>query len=147
AYYAGGSVAFTSVPRVALGVASDPEDESDNPRRLLMKIKGNLYGAVPTLAYRITADGPADVPWLEWGPDPAHVNVADVLDPIKETPEHRGTRNARRDWLRAFLADGPRPAHEVEDAAKAAGFKSRTIDRAKRGLVDSVKRGLGPWEW
>lgn len=147
AYYAGGSVAFTSVPRVALGVAPDPEDDNESPRRLLMKIKGNLYGSVPTLAFHIRSDGPADVPWLEWDIEPVRVNVADVLDPIKETPEDRGTRRACQDWLRSFLADGPRAAKDVEEAAKAAGFKGRTIERAKSGLVDSVKRGLGGWEW
>ena len=33
AYFAGGSVAFTGVPRVALGVAPDPSDENPAPRR------------------------------------------------------------------------------------------------------------------
>jgi hypothetical protein len=147
AYYAGGSVAFTSVPRVALGVAPDPEDESEAPRRFLMKIKGNIYGHVPALAYRIVAEGPAAVPWLEWEPDPVRINIADVLDPMKETPEDRSSRRACQEFLRTYLADGPKPSREVQGAAKAEGFKSRTIDRAKAGLVDSVKRGLGGWDW
>jgi putative DNA primase/helicase len=148
AYYAGGSVAFTAIPRVTLGVAPDPNDESENPRRLLMKIKGNLYGKVPTLAYRIAADGPADVPWIEWEPDPVTVDMADVLDPPKETPEDRNTRRACEDWLRKYLAEGPRYSTEVEDAAKKAGFKPRTIDRAKAKVADSVKRGLTDgWDW
>ena len=31
AYYAGGSVAFTAIPRVTLGVAPDPNDENEQP--------------------------------------------------------------------------------------------------------------------
>jgi hypothetical protein len=147
AYFAGGSVAFTSVPRVTLGVAPHPDDEGETTRRVLMKIKGNLYGAVPQLAYRIVADGPADVPWLEWEPDPVHVDVADALDPPKEAPEDRSSRKACEAWLRNYLAEGPRDATEVDAAVKAAGFKARTVDRAKRNVADSVKVGLGGWTW
>jgi putative DNA primase/helicase len=148
AYYAGGSIAFTSVPRVALGVAPDPEDDSDSPRRFLMKIKGNLYGAVPTLAYHIKADGPAGVPWLEWDPDPVHVNIADVLDPPKEDAEDRSSRRACEEWLRSYLGDGPRPAHDADKAAKDAGFKPTTIRRARERIADVAKRGFeGGWVW
>jgi hypothetical protein len=147
AYFAGGSVAFTSVPRVTLGVAPHPDDEDENPRRVLMKIKGNLYGAVPQLAYRIVANGPADVPWLEWEPDPVHVDVADALDPPKEAPEDRSSRKACEAWLRTYLAAGPRDATEVDTAVKAAGFKARTVARAKVKVADSVKVGLSGWIW
>ena len=151
AYYAGGSVAFTSVPRVVLGVARDPADESGNPRRLLMKIKGNLYGHVPTLAYHIRADGPASVPWIEWEPDPVSVHIADVFDPVRETAEDRTTRRACEEWLRSYLADGPRPAKDVEKGATEAGFTKATLRRARERVVDTVKTGrpgrTQQWEW
>jgi putative DNA primase/helicase len=151
AYYAGGSVAFTNVPRVALGVAKDPNDESENPRRLLLKLKGNLYGAVPTLAYRIVADDPAAVPSVEWEPNAVDVAIADVLDPVKETPEDRGTLRGCVEWLNTYLADGPRPSTDVEKAATAAGWKARTLRRAREKVVDSVKVGRPgqsqQWEW
>jgi putative DNA primase/helicase len=147
AYFAGASVAFTTVPRVALGVAPDPDDDSANPRRLLMKIKGNLYGPVSSLAYKIAADGPAAVPWLDWEPDAVTVDVAEALDPPKEKPEDRAPRRECEAWLRSYLADGPRDAADVEQAAKTAGFKPRTIDRAKARVADSVKQGLGGWVW
>ena len=152
AYYAGGSTAFTSVPRVALGVGADPADDSPTPRRFVMKIKGNLYGPVPTLAYHIKAEGPGTVPWLEWETAPVSVNIADVLDPMKETPEQRSTRLACIEWLRAHLADGPKRSEDVEAAAKAAGFKGATLRRARETVCDTVKVG-GPksgaqrWDW
>jgi putative DNA primase/helicase len=151
AYYAGGSVAFTAIPRVTLGVAPDPGDESPNPRRLLMKLKGNLFGPVPTLAYRIVGDGPADVPRIEWEPDPVVVNLADVLDPLKESAEDRSSRRACEEWLRAYLADGPQPSRDVEKAAEAAGFSRNTLRRAREKVADTAKTG-GPgrpqgWTW
>src|SRR5262249_9264386 len=124
AYYAGGSVAFSSLPRVTLGIAPDPTDEGDPPRRLLMKLKGNLYGAVPTLMYRIAADGAADVPRLDWSPDPVNVNITDVLDPVREDPEDRSSRRACEEWLRSYLSGGGRDAKKAEQDAQAAGFKA-----------------------
>jgi hypothetical protein len=151
AYYASGSIAFTAIPRVTLGVATDPNDESTNPRRLLLKIKGNLYGPVPTLAYTIIADGPADVPRIAWSPDPVNVTVADVLDPLKENAEERTSRRNCTEWLRSHLADGPRHSKDVEDAAKAAGFTSATLRRAREAVVDTVKTGQPgarqQWDW
>jgi putative DNA primase/helicase len=153
AYYAGGSVAFTGLPRVALGVAPDPSDPAPSPRRLLLKIKGNLYGHVPTLAYHIVADSPSSTPWLEWVADPVEVNTADVLDPPRENPDERSRRQACEAWLHAFLKHGPKPSSEVEDAAKAEGFSLRTLRRARERVADSVKvgspttTGSQQWEW
>jgi hypothetical protein len=151
AYYAGGSIAFSTVPRVTLAIAPDPGDDNPNPRRLLIKTKGNLYGAVPTLGYRIRADGPTAVPWIEWDPHPVTVNIADALDPLKENAAQRGSRHTCAEWLRSYLADGPRGCRDVEMAAQAQGFSLATLRRAREGLVDSVKSG-GPhgrqqWEW
>jgi putative DNA primase/helicase len=148
AYYAGGSIAFTAIPRVTLGVAPDPNDEHESPRRLLMKIKGNLYGAVPTLAYRIVAEHPASVPWIEWEADAVTVDIADVLDPVREDAEDRSTRRACEAWLRSYLADGPHPAKDAEKAATAAGYTPSTLRRARERVVDVAKRTFnGPWEW
>jgi len=150
-YYAGGSIAFTAVPRVVLGVAPDPEDESDNPRRFLAKLKGNLYGRVPTLAFRITAEHDGAIPWIEWEPEPVAVNLADLFDPPKESPEDRGSRRRCEAWLRAHLADGPQHAKDVEAAAVSAGFSRNTLRRAREVVCDTVKVGHpgGPqaWDW
>jgi putative DNA primase/helicase len=145
-YYAGGSIAFTAVPRVVLGVGPDPDDEGDNPRRFVAKLKGNLYGRVPTLAYRIAAANDAAVPHLDWEPEPVRVNLAAVFSPAMESPEDRGSRRACEGWLCSFLADGPRPAKEMDAAAKDAGFKPMTVRRARERVCDSVKDGTR-WVW
>jgi hypothetical protein len=145
-YYAGGSVAFTAVPRVVLGVGPDPEDESDNPRRFLAKLKGNLYGRVPTLAYRIAAVTDAAIPHLEWEPAPVSVNIAAVFSPLPESPEDRSSRRACEAWLRSYLGAGLKPAAEAEKEAVAAGFKKATIRRARERICDVVKDG-SHWAW
>jgi hypothetical protein len=38
------------------------------------------------------------------------------------------------DWLRRCLADGPRPASDVKEAAREVGIESRTLRRAKELL-------------
>jgi putative DNA primase/helicase len=150
-YYAGGSIAFTAVPRVVLGVAPDPEDESPSPRRFLAKLKGNLYGRVPTLAFRIRAESDGAVPWIEWEPDPVQVDLAALFDPARESPEDRGSRRRCENWLRSFLADGPQHARDVEAAALASGFSPHTLRRAREAVCDSVKvgqpGGRQGWDW
>lgn len=146
-YFAAGSIAFTAVPRVVLGVAPDPKDESSNPRRFLAKLKGNLYGRVPTLAYRIVAESDSAIPWIEWEPDPVDVNVADVFDPPKESNEDRGSRRRCEEWLREYLADGPKASREVEGAAIAQGYSTNTLRRVREALCDTVKQGRGGWDW
>jgi putative DNA primase/helicase len=152
AYFAGGSVAFTGLPRVALGVAVDPEDPDPiSPRRFLMKLKGNLYGHVPTLAYHIKAAGPADVPSLELGSDSVTVDIAAVLDPVRESPEDRSKRKACEGWLATYLGRGPKHSADVEREAEAQGFNKRTLRRARERVVDTVKVGQPGaeqrWEW
>lgn len=52
-------------------------------------------------------------------------------------------------FLRELLANGPMPASEAEEAAKANGIKERTLDRARQELgVKSGKDGdQGAWTW
>jgi hypothetical protein len=148
-YYAGGSVAFTAIPRVVLGIAPDPDDESASPRRFLVKLKGNLYGRVPTLAYRIVAEHDAAVPTIEWEPKPVDVDINTVFNP---NPQDGGQRRECETWLEDHLADGPRPSRDVMAAAAAAGFSKATLRRVREKLCDSVKggapgQGRQRWDW
>jgi hypothetical protein len=158
AYYAGGSVAFGAVPRVVLGANADPTDTTaTTPRRILAKIKGNLYGDVPMLAYQITADTDDGIPWLEWAAEP----VPEIKGCTGRAALEQLFRPPRRDkgskvedcraWLESYLAGGTeRDASEGEHAAHAAGFTTWTLDQARKGLVDSTHHGYGKgsrWTW
>jgi hypothetical protein len=137
-YYAGGSVAFSAIPRVVLGVASHPDDPS---QRILHKLKGNLFGAVSTLAFRILAAGPAAPPRLEWEPDPVDIDAEAVFKPAVETPQDRRDQAACRAWLVSYLAAGRKLARQGELDAVTLGYASRTVDRARQGLVKAVPVG------
>jgi hypothetical protein len=52
-------------------------------------------------------------------------------------------------FLEVELADGPRPASEIEAGAKKIGIARTTLFRARRALgVESSKSGFkGGWEW
>ncbi len=52
-----------------------------------------------------------------------------------------------RTWLKAYLAQGSKPAEEVALAAKQLGISPRTLNTIKRSLgVESVRRG-GGFHW
>jgi hypothetical protein len=64
--------------------------------------------------------------------------------------EHaQGALAEARDWLRTFMADGPRSASTVETEAAAAGLSWATVRRAKTALgIRAQKQGMsGGWMW
>jgi len=126
---AGGSIGFVGAARVVLAVGKDPEDEG---RRLLVSVKTNLTSSPAALAYRIIGRS-ADAASVEWEPEPAAGVEADaLLGPA--TLEDREERREADELLRDQLADGERPAVEVQKAARANGISDRTLNRAKRRL-------------
>jgi hypothetical protein len=149
AYFAGGSVAFGAVPRVTLGAAQDPDDDRPVPRRLLVKLKGNLYGAVPSLAYQITAHDDASTPWLVWAPEPVgDVPLERLFGPSTETAERSRVQACRAcsapSWRRGQGRDGD------GDGGPAPGFAPKTVKRARISLVWAVRgggSGQGKWVW
>jgi hypothetical protein len=58
-------------------------------------------------------------------------------------------RERAAQWLRQFLADGPRRAPEVIAAAEVAGVPLRTLERVKAavGVVSEAKKHAGKVEW
>ncbi|HRQ74694.1 MAG TPA: hypothetical protein PK098_02125 [Phycisphaerales bacterium] len=53
------------------------------------------------------------------------------------------------EFLRTELADGRKAGTEVKASAKAAGIKTRTLDRARArlGVVAAPDGYRGPWTW
>ena len=57
-------------------------------------------------------------------------------------------RNGSRSWLRQALADGPRPARDLQAEARALGIALRTFQVARKaeGIVTRKEQSLhGPW--
>jgi hypothetical protein len=62
-----------------------------------------------------------------------------------------GAKDQAKKFLNDFLADGPMPKTEIEEAADANGISNRTLYRAKDDLhlIVEKERGRpnGKWVW
>ena len=78
-----------------------------------------------------------------------HTAAELLQEPADE--EERTAREEAEEWLRDFLADGPRPTTKVLPAAKKAGIAERTLWRAKQRIGVKSKKATGtlegPWCW
>jgi len=146
----GGSIAIPAAVRSALLLARDPEDPEPEigAQRVLAHFKCNVAPLAETLTATIETaevDGGHEAPRLDLvGTSTA--SAADLLD--APTEEARTERDEAIEFLEAELAEGPKPTHEVTDAARGQ-IAPRTLTRAKADLgVISTKDGLnGGWRW
>ena len=145
-YRSMGSLAFAAAARAAWVVTKDKDDPA---RRLLLPVKNNLAPDVGGLAYRIGPVGVRGAPAVAWEPDPVSLTADEALAGDRGEACGRTERDDAADWLREFLADGPRPAADVEREAREAGFTFSTLRRAKAAIgVKSLKQAFGGhWEW
>lgn len=135
-YKFSGSIANVAGVRSALLAEKLPADEGGG--RVLRHVKNNLGPEGQARRYDIIADE------FHWG------------EPWTESKPVEGVISRRprlvteaRAWLAALLAGGPMDAVEVKQRAEAAGYKDRTLQAAKSGLVVSEKLGgtTGRWVW
>lgn len=137
------SLAFSAAARAAWGVAPDPDEEL---RQLFAPIKQNL-GRAGGLAYRIEA--PNDIARIAWEPGAVAVDVNAVMGGFESREDH-SERSEAGDWLKDFLAEGPRGAADVRNQARVVGLTWITVRRAADS-IGIVKRKMGGrgagWEW
>lgn len=141
-YRAQGSIAFVAAARSVFAVAEDPEESG---RRFLVPVKVNLAPLPPTLAFRITADGP------QWEPNPVEIDAETALGGLGISEDRTERCDAER-FLRELLENGEVAAAEVFKAAKANGIAERTLKRAKQRLEVRVRHAgqpgqQGAWFW
>jgi len=140
-----GSRAFTALARAVWHVCHDPANKD---RRLFLPGKMNLAGDVEGLSFTI-GDEP---PRVFWDREPVAMTADDALaaeaEGLKRGPEARALAEAKR-LLREALAEGPRPAKDVEAELMDAGITKKTIRNARESLgVASYKDGYqGQWFW
>jgi hypothetical protein len=144
-YRGGGSIGIIGAARAGMLVARDPDNVD---RRVLASTKCNLAKLPASLSFDLSAadSGALRVGWI--GPC-AH--TADSLLAAPRDEEERGAVQEAVEVLRAVLANGSRPANEVECEARKAGISKRTLDRAKAALgVKAKLTGFGSegeWRW
>lgn len=143
-YRGGGSIGIVGAARSGLLVARDPDDETGR-RRVLASTKCNLAVQPQALAYTVETAG--EVPRIHWEGTTPHTAAQLVAE---RHDEDGGVLGEARAWLEGELADGPRPTRELQRAAREAGIRERTLDRAKAALrVRAIKTGgtRAPWVW
>jgi archaellum biogenesis ATPase FlaH len=138
------SLAFSAAARAAWGVAPDPDNKA---RRLFAPIKQNLSPDTGGLAYQII--GSQGIARIVWEPGAIAVDVNAVMSGL-DSHEADSERREASEWLRDFLADGPRGAADVRSQSRLVGLTWITVRRAADS-ISIVKRKVGGrgagWEW
>jgi hypothetical protein len=150
-YRGGGSIGIIGAARSGLLVAKHPDDPEHE--RALASTKSNLGPPMPSLRYRLaTRTENPQAPYVDWQGEcdlsaeallAASQNGKDGRDGV--TPSKLAEAAA---WLSVALADGPRPATELDREARAEGISDASIRRARKvlGLVnDRVVSGRGAY--
>lgn len=147
-----GSGAFGEAARSVLGFARHPDDPDGEKglERVIVHAKSNWGRYAPTLTCRVESRL-VDLP----GDERADVGLLVITGESDIGPEDlmsdRGGDDERaeiteaREWLEDELADGEwHESRPVKEAAKAAGFAARTVQRACEDLrVEYTREGLG----
>jgi putative DNA primase/helicase len=156
-----GSIAFIAAPRAVWAVTPEVSEAGEpTARNVLTMIKSNLSRNPGGLAYeieerRISSDTEPNgitTSRIKWHSG-VITKTADQLyaasaGPAKQREAPAFPQAAK--VLRDLLANGPRPVKEIEADAKAAGFSSMTIRRAREKIgIRCRKIGFSPavWHW
>lgn len=133
-YQGQGSMDFIGVARSVLVVAKDSDDKI-----VMAHSKSNLGKLGPSLAYEITEAG--SFRWL----GPVETS-ADGLMQVQGEADTAGKRDEAKAFIREALKNGPVASTEVLEWGAAESFSASTLNRAKKGLVQSYQEG-GKWYW
>jgi hypothetical protein len=59
----------------------------------------------------------------------------------------KSKREMAKEWLRDFLADGPKPVKECHQEAAKDGITKGTLERAAREVCGKPRKIDGAWVW
>jgi hypothetical protein len=139
-----GSMAFVAATRSSwLVAAASAEDQT---LRHFTPLKVNLAPNRGGYTFRLNqrSDGPHIVWEVGMCTD---VTADDLLDVDARARGKHARVNAATSWLRSELSV-PRPARDVQDAARTAGFPRQILDPAVEALgVAKTNPGGGKWLW
>jgi energy-coupling factor transporter ATP-binding protein EcfA2 len=145
-----GSVAFGAVARVALATAKLPDEEGGG--RILVRAKNNLGPDGGGFGYELQQVVVREAPGITassvvWG-DPITGNARELLALAEGEADgsEKGAAHEAEKWLLELLDDegGSVDRRRVMDAARAAGFSERTVQRARTSLdLTATQMGFG----
>ncbi len=145
-YRVRGRIDYVGVCRSNTLFLADPDDPTGR-RRLMLDNGGNLGATQPGLAYVVQDAG--DAARVDWLPETIDLDADGALARTARinrsgTTSRLGRRQACEEWLRGYLADGPKPVKECEQAAMAAGFNRGLLERARGALaIRGIRAGFG----
>jgi hypothetical protein len=140
------SIEYTATCRTNFLFLTDPDDPSGR-RRLMLENGRNLGPGQAGLPFVIRDDGAG--PFCDWLPETVDLDADAALARTVKVgksgaSDRLGRRHACEEWLRGYLAGGPKPTTECEQAALAAGFNRGLVERARAALaIRSIRSGFG----
>jgi hypothetical protein len=137
----GGSIGIIGAARVGLLAGQHPTDDG---LRVLAVAKSNLAALPSPLAYRLSEDQDRGCARVEWV-GPVELRADDLV--AHYDPQESSALEEAVAFLRVELAQGPRPAREIEAAAAQASISESTLKRAKP-IAPVVSKKVGDrWLW
>jgi hypothetical protein len=142
-----GDISSVCVCRANFMFLADPDDPTGR-RRLMLDNGANLADKQPGLPY-VVRDNDDGVAWVEWLPETIDLDADAALGRTVKggrsvTSGRLARRHACEEWLRGYLAGGPKPATECERAAMMAGFNRPLLERTRAALaVRTMRLGFG----
>jgi hypothetical protein len=150
-YRGGGSIGIIGAARSGLLVVKHPDDPEHE--RALASTKSNLGPPMPALRYRLTTrpENPS-VPYVDWQGE-CELSAEELLAASQGGKDSRDGVTpskiaAAAAWLSVALADGPRPATELEREARAVGISGASLRRGREELgllIDKIGYGRGAY--
>jgi hypothetical protein len=150
------SLAFGATARHVYGVVGDAE----NKRKLVVRAKNNLASADmadKALAYRfglrqVGRDPETGqeiwAPHVIWESQYVDVTATEAMQAATSN-KAPAARDEAKKFLKDELANGPKAVKKIEDAAEGNGISWRTVERAKRDLHVTARKGAldEGWTW
>jgi len=145
-----GGAAWRNAPRLLLLIGvPDQQHPGETDERMIAVDKTNLGRYPDAVSFRLVTflENP-DLADVHWGEEHRNVTSGDLVTAAAD-PEERSAINEATDWLSDALAHGPKPAAELQAAARKDGIADRTLRRASARLgVIKAKAGFrSGWEW
>ena len=129
-----GSIDFQATARSVLIVGRIKDDPTC---RVIVHDKSSLAPEGPAIAFRLDKDN-----GFEWE------GIIDItVDELLSGEQKTSKLNKAKDFLKSYLADGPKAYNDIEVEAAENGIKSRTLDTAKDELGVVSKKVGAKWFW
>jgi putative DNA primase/helicase len=141
-----GSIGIVGAARAAYAVMKNP----DNPEsRLFLPTKNNLGNDSSGLSFKLIEHPGAMTACIAWSADLVTVTADDVMNRNPGSGRGSSVVDDAAEWLADYLANGPKAANEITEAAKGERHSGYAMKNAKKtlGVIVSKEGKNGPWVW